>query len=787
MGSPSASIDNAWRDEWQRAGLDLDRGQRADDVRIAVVGPGVDAGHPSLAGRVYRDLRLPGAVIHPFVERPATHALTVAAGSATAAAAPQGPASGADLGIYRTSLTPDGYPAETALALADAVYDHAGIVFMTRGLEMGLGDLPEVERGNGARGGVRAEDILPGRLAAATGSTAHDWRVWLSAIRATQGSAVVVQPALNQPEWDEIDLIAGMPALLPELGRSWITAVGVDGDGALVTAPCGAAAAWCLAAPGSPVSGAVPRGWPMGTQIGDSRYESWGGGLIAAARVVAALALLEEELGLPPEAAARKILDTADAEFDGFDPQHHGNGLLDIAAALVPAAPLVVPVPEPPESPGPQESPTAQSPTGPALPTPSSPSKSTPASAPLAGTRIIPGPSFGDGFHAGLAPFRTVVIDRYGAIYELDLRSLVAEGAPVSIATLMDRHETRAGWRREARAVVAVSGSRGNLRLRGLMDAAGREGVMATFDAQRGAPASAAGANGGGEFGDGFRLTALGTGGFLHSDDPGRFHIFDSPLPDPVLGAPSADDPFAAMVEGASGIGMGLSFANGRSIEGWVYTGRGEYSRRRTDGLAFRVTDLRGDGADVVRGGLIAEDGAMLGTRMTGAMGRTGRSLTGYVSATGYRTYFDGLLDFSFGASAGTTLTSLSGPSLVLDLGPVRTASVATEAAVNGLLAPRDRLSLSFEAPLRAVSAPGRLVTRVRNDHASATQGGIEDRVAFFDARPTGWEARWGASYSAPLAPGASIGLSALYREHAGHRIDAAPEWEVRLRFAARL
>lgn len=767
IGSPSASIDDTWREEWRRSGFDFERSETGAGSRIAVIGPGVDGREPSIAGRVYRDFHLPGAVRHPFVERPATHALTVAAGSPSTETAPAGPAAAAEIGIYRTALAPDSVLRHSVLAQAEAIYDDAGIVFMTQSLAAG------VEAA--FRQPERRDDRLPDRLSAATGDSADDWRTWLRAVQATQQNAVIVQPAIDEPGWDDIDLIAGMPALKSELQTAWITAVGVGPDGTMVSAPCGTAASWCLAAPGHPVPGAVPVDWMMGTEIGLSRYETWGGGMVAAARVVAALALMGEALGLEPEAAARKMLDSADRDFATYDEAQHGRGILDIAAALVPAEPVTVPVPpSPDESARPDGSEESKIPADKGVETgPFAPDKTRP-SVLLSDTRILPGASFGDGFRLGLAPFRTIVVDRYGALYDVDLRALVARSEARPILDLLNGD-----------AVLAHS-FRAD-------DDAGRSFGLATRANADGARSLTLGANwdmpdepdpdpeGAG------RLIGIGVGGFLNTDAPGRFRVFDSPLPDTVFDGASASDPFASTVEQASGVGMGLSFANGRSVEGWVYTGRGGRSRNRTDGAAMRVTDRRDDGADIVQSGLLSEEGAMLGTRLSGAMGASGRSLTGYVSATAYRSYFDGHVDVSARVSSGTTLTSLAGRSLLLDLGPVRTAGFAGEVAFNEVLVTRDRFALSFDAPLRAMSAPGRLVTRVRTGESLADQSGLEDRIAYFDARPNGWEARWGLAYRAPVAADAVLEFSAVYREHAGHAADAPADGAVRLRFSARL
>ena len=171
---------------------------------------------------------------------------------------------------------------------------------------------------------------------------------------------IVVFAASNQSFQTQATFMAGLPRLLPELEKGWLTVINVTrhydenlpdtfDDTAdniqLVSSGCFEAARWCLAADGTSYSA---------VGYNDTGYEFGTGTSYAAPRVSGAVALLAEAFpSLSASELRNRLLVTADNSFfiddtdqistlefaDNVSHAYHwvyGHGFLDVRAALLP-------------------------------------------------------------------------------------------------------------------------------------------------------------------------------------------------------------------------------------------------------------------------------------------------------------------------------------------------------------------------------------------------------------------------------------------------------------------
>lgn len=131
---------------------------------------------------------------------------------------------------------------------------------------------------------------------------------------------------------------AGLPDLVPELERGWLAVVAVGEDGtvadlAYYSQQCGAAAAWCIAAPG----GDGREFFGIFTAEPPDGYRRVQGTSMATPQVSGALAALKSMFpNLGFHDVRDRVLFTADRTGIYSDPSIYGQGLLDLDAASRP-------------------------------------------------------------------------------------------------------------------------------------------------------------------------------------------------------------------------------------------------------------------------------------------------------------------------------------------------------------------------------------------------------------------------------------------------------------------
>lgn len=186
-----------------------------------------------------------------------------------------------------------------------------------------------------------------------TGVHASSWTNYLDALDTFQEKGVIVWAVSNT--LDTVDLSAAMPEFAPDLAEAWVAVVNgyfeVNSNGninyaELLSASCGMAAAYCIAADGTVVAA---------TATSNSSYDVATGTSFAAPQIAGSFALLAQAFpDLTPEELTNRVLASANnswfsaegvavdgtVNFGGGITHDYseiwGHGVLDLAAALKP-------------------------------------------------------------------------------------------------------------------------------------------------------------------------------------------------------------------------------------------------------------------------------------------------------------------------------------------------------------------------------------------------------------------------------------------------------------------
>jgi hypothetical protein len=200
---------------------------------------------------------------------------------------------------------------------------------------------------NGLNNFQTAAALLEGTTAGASA-----FETWVTALNNFQQTGVIVNSLANRYANTDASWLSGLPAIFTELDEAWISVVNIDRTGSAgnythtrKSAPCGAAAKFCLGADGTNITVAAT------TLGGTSSYVSFGTGTSFAAPMISgAVALISDHFpNHTPEKLVDRLLASGDnswythsasIEFGngvlhGYDTEF-GHGMMDIYAALQP-------------------------------------------------------------------------------------------------------------------------------------------------------------------------------------------------------------------------------------------------------------------------------------------------------------------------------------------------------------------------------------------------------------------------------------------------------------------
>ena len=207
------------------------------------------------------------------------------------------------------------------------------------------------------------------------------------------------------------DLLAGLPARLPELRGHMVAVVAVapdtDGDGtheiASFSNRCGIAAQWCIAAPGEQIRSAYFGPHPDTGTAGTRGVYNSSGTSFAAPMVTGSLVVMKHAFReqLANTDLVTRLLATANNRGPYSDSGIYGRGLLDLGAALTPVGQVSVVLGDHVNTPG----------------------------VALSETGFQPGGALGNGLARGLSGQELAVFDTLGAPFWLTLDNVIGQAA----------------------------------------------------------------------------------------------------------------------------------------------------------------------------------------------------------------------------------------------------------------------------------------------------------------------------------------------------------------------
>lgn len=334
--------------QWSLAEIGADyayaRGYSGSGVTVGIIDTGVDPNHAALAGKLHAlsgvapDSCPGGTCLFGPVRDTATHGTLVAGIIAAAKLGKRmhGVAHGAELlaiGMRLGTGTPVYRPVDLSNAASFRSLDQQG-----QGIYRRLdGKTRIVNHSFGYEGVVTGYTARQYRAAfgrtvdslmqAGTPDSDKTILVWAA------GNSFGKRDARGNPaDASSPDISAGTPHLFPELKRHFITVVATQADGAIApySNRCGVAADFCMAAPGSGLSG--PRA------LSGESYARVSGTSAAAPNVAGALALMEEAFRgqLGSTEMASRLFAAADKSGIYANRQVYGQGLLDVEKATRP-------------------------------------------------------------------------------------------------------------------------------------------------------------------------------------------------------------------------------------------------------------------------------------------------------------------------------------------------------------------------------------------------------------------------------------------------------------------
>ena len=490
-----------------------------------------------------------------------------------------------------------------------------------------------------------------------------------------------------------VELMPGLPYLLPELRGHYLATVAVDTDtGRLAdfSSRCGVAADFCLAAPATFIM--VPY------RDGYTTLE-FGGTSLAAPLVTGAAGLLtqlyRDQLGA--DEIVERLLATADKTGIYADAQTYGQGLLDLDAATRPQ--------------GEARLPTGASLAGPAVN--------------RALSALASAPAFGDALPRGLAGREIAAFDSLDAPFFTPLNSYLRTPPPLGIEERLHAlggdprgalRQLAPGFGMRLRATQAPVSERGFGLARRLAALGPETGPGPGFDRQ-GAPEN--------------RLDALWLSG---DTDWGRVFLglrgsvgWDLGLYAAGALPPGAFSDEAAFVSpylalAREGGAAGLEWTLGRgALRAAAFHGGADWDKERlwtrgpdpgspqasgperNYGALLEYGSAPGASRGVaLQAGWLWEPGSLMGSRPQGAFGGL-RGQTGFAGLAAHARLGDRWMAFA-AAHAGWSHPSVEGAGLLRGVSALRTSSFELGATRHGFLGEDDRLSLRLSQPLRVES-----------------------------------------------------------------------------------
>ena len=553
---------------------------------------------------------------------------------------------------------------------------------------------------------------------------------------------------------DSVELLAGLPARIPELrGHSLaVVAVNTYGDGEIAgfSNRCGIARDFCLAAPGTGVWG------PLSGSPG--AYIAADGTSLSTPIVTGAIALLAQHYRnqLGNDELVARLLASANKEGIYADTDRYGQGLLDLDAATRPLGETRIVTSGALLGPSALESLSA----------------------------LSSGPAFGDALSRGLAGLELAAFDELDAPFFRPLDGYLRPAAPG--ARLEDRlwalgRDPRgAAWRGEgfelrARFDRGAAGWQGDLfpqSYQTLNNARVTRPFAARLRQDRLGSFSLSARAGGKDLFAGFRT------------HPGwRFGLHGAGLiaPDTFTDDAAFANPFLALSRNGAVAGLSTPLGRG-ALRMAAFHGAAQYGERldydtgRSAGALLEYRFAPGAYSGVaLQAGWLREAGRLAGSRPSGAFGEldAGAGFLGLAAHRRLGARWTALIS----AHGGLSRAGAQGRGLLHDLSPLWTSAFGVGLVGEGIGHARGRLALRVSQPLRVEAGAARL--RWPTGRSRDRQALLEETR--LQLTPSGRQLDLELSWSRPWQGGHAY-LAALGSRDAGH-VRGAGDFALLLRY----
>ena len=532
--------------------------------------------------------------------------------------------------------------------------------------------------------------VLPQAIAAAAQQDVApaDRAVYVWAAGNAQGRR---RPDGTIEEGRSVELLPGLPYLLPELRGHYLATVAVDTDtGRLAdfSSHCGVAADFCLAAPATFIMVPYRDGYTT-VEIG--------GTSLAAPLVTGAVGLLTQHYRdqLGADEIVERLLATADKTGIYADAQIYGQGLLDLDAATRPQ--------------GEARLPTGASLAGPAVN--------------RALSALASAPAFGDALSRGLAGREIAAFDSLDAPFFSPLNSYLRTPSPLGVEERLHAlgsdprgalRQLAPGFGMRLRATQAPVSERGFGLAHRLVDLGPGTGVVTGKGASEENRLDALWLSGNTDWGRVF----LGLRGSVGWDL--GLYAAGALTPGAFSDEAAFVSPYLALARDGGAAGLEWTLGRG-ALRAAAFHGGADWHKERlwmqgpgpglpqTSGpernygalLEYGLAPGAGRGV-ALQAGWLWEPGSLMGSRPQGAFGGL-RGQTGFAGLAAHARLGDRWMAFA-AAHAGWSRPAVEGAGLLRGVSALRTSSFELGATRQGFLGEDGRLSLRLSQPLRVES-----------------------------------------------------------------------------------
>lgn len=560
--------------------------------------------------------------------------------------------------------------------------------------------------------------------------------------RARDNDIIMVWATGNDGD-SEPSVESALPLYDPSLRDLWVAVTSVDADGSRsdYANACGAAAAWCIAAPGGNTGEAIASTVPGGG------YGGMAGTSMAAPQVTGAVAIMLQLFGpgtasnLSPQEIVKVLFATADKSLPGFVAnaagvsEIYGNGLLDLDAATTPSTHNL----------------RFRAANG--------------TFASMMSSGITSGTGFGAGMRAALAGKKLAVFDDLNRAVVVDLEKFAkSAGEPIDL----DRALSNFGQGNGFQNVVTEGGLK--LALRGSFSEEDG-GVSLGGDGQ--ARLSV-------ELSD---TMSLESGYNTDASQMLGMYASGAIAPELLIDPAALSSSYLALAESAMTAGIRRSGANGdfsvMAFSGTDYRPEeteldirlsGEDEKNWTYGVAAEWTTRPTEAFSLaLRSGAMVEADELLGAEMEGGfeVTQTETAFAGASVSYDLAKNLKAVAAYDIGVSAVA-----ADDSVFSDFGTVLSDSFSFGLFGKGGFQEKDQYGLIVSQPLRVFSSEAEMeLAQSRN-----SDGSLNYSTEGVDLAPEDRELRLQGFYAAAMGEG-TLSLAGLVRFNPGHDADAETEW----------